>query len=903
MTSTAPGSVHEPRPADVLLADGTIAVIRALRPDDRAALDLLHEAASDESLRWRFFAVSRQAGHAYVEHIFSATDGPAASLVATAQGAVIAVATAEWTGPHDTAEVAFLVADTEHGRGVGGLLLEHLAAQARDRGIRRFTAEVLCDNVAMSRVFLDAGFRTTRVTSSGVMQVEMETAASTGALDAADLRESRSEARSLAPLLRPRCVAVVGARRDGGGIGHAVLDSIREGGFAGELVAVHPEAELVGGVRAWPRLVDVPQHVDIVIVAVPATRALAVAEDAAAAGASTLVVISSGFEELGEEGREIQRRLVRLARDHTMRVIGPNCLGVMVNDPAIRLNATFTRLVPPAGGLAIASQSGGVGIALLDVATRHGLGVDSFVSLGNKADVSGNDLLAAWLVDPQVTAAAFYLESFGNAPKFARVARRFSEHKPLLAVMGGRSTGGSRAGASHTAAAATPSVGVDALFAQAGVIACDTAEAMAETALVLAEQPRPAGDRVAIISNAGGLGVLAADAAETSGLSVPELPAALRDRLQGHVPGTGGTSNPIDLGAAASPEVLADVVADMLASPDIDALIVVLVATSVADPMPLVDALVQARSQHPDTPVVLAPMGGIEPPPDAVRGVTVLSSVSGAVGALARVVRYTQWLAVPREEPAPYDEQRAADARLVADGLLETAGSADGWLGPDEVAALLDPYCLGSTGRVVHSAAGAAEAAAELGFPVALKVADPRIVHKTDRGLVRTGLTSTIEVVDAVHAFEAELNVREVPVLVQPMAAGLEVALGIVRDPGFGPLVMVAAGGVSTDVWADRVFLMPPVTASDAARAIRALRLWPLLEGHRGSSPLDSASLEQLVVEVARLAQDVPQVAELDLNPVMVLPSGTALVDVKLRLVAAEMLDAGVPRQLRSVGG
>lgn len=896
MPTTFAGSLPLPGPADVLLADGSIAVIRALRRDDREAVDLLHEEASDKSLRWRFFAVSRQAAHDYVTHIFS-DDEPAASLVATVRGVVVAVATAEWTGAPDTAEVAFLVADTEHGRGVGGLLLEHLAALARGRGIRSFTAEVLCDNVAMSRVFLDAGFRTTHVTRSGVMEVEMETAASTRALAAADLRESRSEARSLSPLLGPTCVAVVGARRDASGIGHAVLDSIREGGFTGDLVAVHPHAEVIDGVRAFPRLVDVPQHIDIAIVAVPATATLGVAEDAAAAGVSILVVISSGFEELGGEGVDIQRRLVRLARDHTMRVVGPNCLGVMVNDPEIRLNATFTRMVPPPGGLAIASQSGGVGIALLDVATRHGLGVGSFVSLGNKADVSGNDLLAAWLADPRVTAAALYLESFGNAGKFARVARRFSEKKPLLAVMGGRSSGGRRAGASHTAAAATPAVGIDVLFTQAGVIACDSAEAMAETALVLAEQPRPSGDRVAVISNAGGLGVLAADAADAIGLVVPELTASLRHRLQRHVPGTGGTSNPIDLGAAASPEVLAGVAADVLASPEVDAVVVVLVATSVADPAPLVGALAEVCASHPDTPVLLVPMGGLDP--GTVPGVTVLPSVDAAVGALARVVRYTEWLAVPREEPAPYDEQRAADARRVADRLLETAPDDDGWLAPDEVAELLAPYALASTGRVVHTATEAVEAAHAVGFPVALKVADPRVVHKTDRGLVRTGLTSTDELLDALQAFEAELTGTDVPVLVQPMVTGLEVALGIVRDPGFGPLVMVAAGGVSTGVWADRVFLMPPVTAGDAARAVRALRLWPLLEGHRGSAPLDSSGLEQLVVGVARLAEDVPQVAELDLNPVMVLPSGTALVDVKVRLTASAGRNAGVPRQLR----
>lgn len=745
--------------ADVLLADGSIAVIRSLRPEDRAELDALHGAASDDSIRWRFFGLSRKTAHDYVAHLYS-DDAPADCLVAVVGGRIIAVATAEGGASDDaaTAEVAFLVADPWQGRGLGSLLLEHLAARGRDHGIRRFTAEVLFDNRAMLGVFVDAGFSLTRSSSGGVTDLAMSTVASSVAVAAADRRERQAEARSLSSLTTPRRVAVVGARRGATGVGHAVLASIRDGGFTGEVVAVHPHATSIDGVVAYPRLRDVPGHIDIAVVAVPPADVLAVVRDAAVAGVSTLVVVTSGFGELGAAGAAIQSDIAVLARANDMRLIGPNCLGVMINDPAVRLNATFTRRVPRAGGLAIASQSGGVGIALLDVATRLGLGVGSFISLGNKADVSGNDLLAAWLDDPRVTAAALYLESFGNAPKFARVARAFAEQKPLLAVVGGRSAGGVRAGTSHTAAAATPAAGVDALFAQAGVIACHSAEDLAETALLLSEQELPAGPCVGIISNAGGLGVLAADALDVRALEVPVFSPELRERIARHVSGTSGTSNPVDLGAGTTGEDLAAAVDLVLLSGEVDALLVVIVATSVGDPQTLLTGLVEPRAALGAIPLVLVPMGGLDAPPGTHDGVTVLGSVTAAVDAMARVSTYATWLREPRDSAAPSDEDRASVARTEARQMLGRSISG-GWLSAADATGLLSPYGLAPSGGFASTSADAAQVASRIGFPVAVKVADPEIVHKTDRGLVRIGLHSTDEVVTAVHAFESELQV------------------------------------------------------------------------------------------------------------------------------------------------
>jgi acyl-CoA synthetase (NDP forming) len=698
-------------------------------------------------------------------------------------------------------------------------------------------------------------------------------------------------------MLHPRSVAVIGARSDGSGIGATVLRAIQSGGFRGQVVAVHPRATEIVGVKAYPSMADVPGPLDLVVLCVPASAADDVLRQSAAVGARAAVVVSSGFSELGGDGASRQRSLAATARSLGIRMIGPNCLGLLLNDPDVRLNATFQDSIPPAGGLAIASQSGGVGIVMLDLAREVGLGVRTFVSLGNKADVSSNDLLAAWYDDPEVTAAALYLESFGNAVKFGRFARTFAERKPLLAVVGGRSSGGKRAGASHTASAASPAVGVSALFAQSGVIECVDAEELARTALLLAEQPLPKGRRVGIVSNAGGMGVLAADAAEELGLQVPELSEALQARISALVQGTTGTGNPIDAGAGAPPEAMSGLVTEMLASGEVDALLLVPVATGVTDGTESLRAMLRARGEHPDLPVVMVPLGGLQVPGSDGAPVTLYRTTASAVRALSRVVRYAEWLAAPRDLGDPTDpEVRRTVQRHVGDLLGEA--DKDGWLPPEQAGALLADYGVAVMGETVVGAEAAVEAAQRMGYPVALKVADPEVVHKTDRGLVRVGVTGDMAVASAVADFAAELGTMS-PVLVQPMASGVEVALGVVRDPALGPLVMVAAGGVATDVWDDRVFLVPPLSQADASRALRGLRIWPLLEGYRGSAPADVAALEQLVVAIGRLAADVRELAELDLNPVMVGPDGYAVVDVKMRLASPTGPDPTAPRQLR----
>lgn len=877
-------------PADVLLADGTIAVIRSLRADDRDAVLALHESVSVDTLRLRFFSPSREAGRQYVDHVFDPDNTGSAALVALVRGRVAGLATAELLSP-DSAEVAFLVADEDRGRGLGSLLLEHLAALGRRHGVSRFEAEVLGDNYGMLRVFRAAGFAATRKTVEGEVAVELRTDASREAVEAADRREWRAAATSLQPLLHPSSVAVVGVRRTAGGFGHGVLDAIRSSSYAGTLHVVHPEADAIDGLPTSRSLADLDGPVDLVVVAVPADGVADVLRDAAANGAGAAVVISSGFSGVGSDERRLE--LLGLARAHSLRLVGPNSQGVL--DNADGLNATLLHDVPEVGGLAVASQSGGMGFALLDLARDVGLGVHTFVSLGDKVDVSSNDLLAAWMDDDAVAAGALYLESFGNALKFARTARRFAEQKPLLAVVGGRSRA-----RQDPAAASTVGVGVDALLDQSGVIACRTGAELAETALLLVEQPLPAGLRVCIVSNTGGVGALTTDRADRHGMVVSPTSADLQEALRTAAPGAVDVRNPVDLGADVTPAELTAALRAVLDTDEADAVMVMLVANRLTDRDALFAAVAAARPAGGGVPLLLVTPGAAYDAARGLPGVTVYRTTDAAIGALGRAMRYAAWRRVPADQPEVELGTRGVHARTWARTRLAARGGEPEWLAPSAQAELLAPYGIHLVGSLASGPEEAEAVAAGIGFPVAVKVADPTVLHKSDRGLVRIDVRTGGDVADAVRRFADELGQDRVDVIVQPLVLGHLASVGLVRDPQLGPLVRVAGGVAGPGgSWAEEVLLLPPVGAADAARAVRALRLWPQLVGDHGLEEVDLAPLEALVMSVGRLAVDVPHVADLTLEPVVVNAHGLFCVDVKLRIAEPPELDTGVPRRLR----
>jgi acyl-CoA synthetase (NDP forming)/L-amino acid N-acyltransferase YncA len=881
---------------DALTTDGGIVRIRSAAHDDRAALFNLYRQASPAGLRMRFFvAPSRAMIAVEVERLCRPVSALHGVVVGELAGRIVAVASYERTSAADRrAEFAVFVDDRERGRGIGTLLLEHLAAAARTNGVDELVGDVLPANSLMLRVAQDLAAHGWSRFDDGVYTGDDEVA-----LQAADDRERRAEHASLRPLLAPTAVAVVGAGRTPGGIGHETLRALRQYGFTGSLYAVNPHAATIAGVPAHPSLLDLPGQIDLVVIAVPAAATAQVLTDAAASGARAAIVLGSGFGEAGPDGRCHQAELVRLARDHGIRLVGPNCLGLINTDPAIRLDASFAPAPPPRGGLAVASQSGAVGVAILDHARRTGCGISSFVSLGNKADVSGNDLIAYWHDDPATTAVALYLESFGNPRRFSRTVRALARRKPVLALKSGRSPAGARAGASHTAAAAAPDVTVDALFAQAGVVRADNLGDLLDAARLLTDQPLPRGDRVAIVGNAGGVNVLTADAAESHGLRTPALSQTLRTSLATAAPDATGDDNPLDLGAAATAEAFANTVQAVAASGEVDALLLIVAATRANDVPGTLAALAPVLDQNRDLAVSVVLIGMPDAPAViGARRAPVFDLPERAVRALGHAVRYAAWRSQPlggRIELAGVDTDAARAA--VADALV----AGPGWQPPERVAQVLAAYGIPLVRSVVVTNGDAAVQAAEtLGFPVVLKSADPDLVHKSDAGAVALHLTDADQV-RAAYVTVAAAGRPARGALVQPMADGqVELVAGVVHDPLFGSLVMAGLGGVHTDLLGDRVFRLVPMTDLDPGRMWRTLHGAPLLTGYRGAPAVDTAAVEDLLSRIGRLAEDLPEVAELDLNPVLAGPNGAIAVDAKLRLAAVDAEPDPTLRQLRA---
>jgi acyl-CoA synthetase (NDP forming)/GNAT superfamily N-acetyltransferase len=870
---------------DAVAADGGIVRIRPVTPADEAALRELHLSASPESLYRRFFVGGNASVAGEVARLIRPASPDRIALLAEEAGQVIGVGSAERQPGESTAEFALIVAEAHHGRGIGTLLLEALAARARQAGVSELVGEVLPTNVPMVKVARDLGTQERASFDDGVLVVRLTTGdADTTALDA---RDRHAAQRSLTPLLAPRSVAVVGAGHEPGGVGHAVLANLVAGGYTGVLYAINPTADAIAGVPAYPSVDKAPGPVDLAVIAVPAASVAAVLQQCGTAGVRAVVIITAGFGETGPAGREAQAELVRLARRHGIRIVGPNCLGILNTDPALRLHATFAAIEPEPGGLAVASQSGAVAITILDHVQRTGTGLSSFVSLGNKADVSGNDLLAYWYDDPATRAVALYLESVGNPRRFARIARALARRKPVLAVKSGRSAGGQRAGASHTAAAAAPDSTVDALFAQAGVVRCDSLGELLDTARLLVDQPLPAGSRVGVVGNAGGINVMIVDAAEAHGLTVPALPDA----------GPAAT-NPIDLGAAATPQAFRDTILALADSGGVDAIIAVFAVTGANDVTGVLDAIRDTVNEV-SLPVCAVLLGVPHPPAVlGTRRVPVYDLPEQAVTAIAHAAGYARWRATPPGIQSELSDVDPITARRIATDALSAH---PGWQPPDVAAALLSCYGIPlAPGHVAHSAQDAAAAADRLGYPVVLKAADPDLVHKSDIGAVRLNLADQASVATAYQAIATALGQPSPPVLVQPMAEqGLELVAGVVHDPVFGSVVMLGLGGVHTEIFADRALRLLPVTDTDAARMWRSLRAARLLTGYRGQAAVDTDAVEDLVMRLGRLAEDLPQLAELDLNPVLVGAKGLVAVDVKLRLAAIGFEPDAALRTLR----
>jgi acyl-CoA synthetase (NDP forming)/RimJ/RimL family protein N-acetyltransferase len=812
-----------------LLADGSTVEISQATPDDTTDVQQMHERLSPENSYFRFFSLSKQAPLREAQRLCRPSGTDHAALLARLGGQLVGVASYEPTDRPGMAEVAFAVADEMHGRGVATLLLEHLVSLARQRHLTAFSAETLPENVAMLRVFADAGLQVKRKFADGVVDVIMplpgtDTRQLDSYLDVVAGRASRADVASLRALLQPASIAVVGAGRQRGSVGREILHNIVAGGFGGTIYPVNARGGVVEGQTCLTSPADLPGGVDLVVIAVPAQDVAGVAEQCGSRGVRALAVVSAG---LGDSGSD----LLAICRRYGMRLVGPNCYGIAV--PALRLNASFAATAPLPGDGGLVVQSGGIGLALLDQLSRLGIGVSSFASVGDKYDVSSNDLLTWWEKDEQTSLAILYLESYGNPRGFARTARRVGRKLPVLTVVGGRSVAGQRAAESHTAAA-TPLVTQEALFGQAGIIATHSLGELVEATAFLAAQPLPAGRRIAIVSNAGGAGALAADACVENGLIVVTLGAATRELLDGLLPWGSAVSGPVDTTGAVQLDAFQACLERVAADDSVDALLAIGVRTAVAD---LTDAIRAATLAKPMAAVLLdrpesvsmlrvaaddgAPLAGERP-----RRVPVYGYPESAVRALAHAVGYREWRDASHGQVPELGDVDTAAARALVSRFL--AGRPDGgWLTADQAADLLACYRIPKPATPV----GSADAAVEL-------------------------------------------------------------VVEVVQEPVFGPLVVFGLGLPPSD-GLDRSARLAPLTDADADAMIGAVRAASQRLGRAGSP-----AVAMLLLRVSRLADDLPDVAGLELNLRVARPDGMHLMQARVRIAPAEPRDPFL-RQLR----
>jgi len=877
--------------ADVVLSDGGTVHLRPIIPDDADLIVALHGRLSERTRYFRYFAPYPRISAKDLKR-FSVVDHHGRVAFGAFLGdLLIAVGRYERLGDSGSAEVAFVVEDAHQGRGLGSILLEHLAAAARERGLGRFVAEVLGENGQMVRVFRDAGYRVSRAIEEGVLHLEFAIDPTEASVEVARAREQAAEARSVHNLLHPRSVAVIGASTDPGKLGYVALTNLLASGFAGTVYPVNSEHRSVRGVRAYASVLDIPDPVDLAVVAIPAGGIDSVLDACLAKGVTTLVILSSGFADVGPDGQGAERRLVAQARAHGMRVVGPNALGVANTDPAVRLNATLAPKLPGTGRAGFFCQSGALGIAILADAAERGLGLSTFVSAGNRADVSGNDLLQYWETDAATQVVLLYLESFGNPRKFARLARRLARHKPIVVVKSGRHA--------VVPGLAAWSVVVDdssvrALFEQSGVIRVESLAELFDTALLLANQPLAQGERVAVVGNSTAIGLLAADTVLAQHLSL--------------------AADPVDTGSEASPEAFAAAVRDVLCRDDVDAVVIVFVPPLVVPGTEYARALRAvvdegAAAKKPVVSTFLAVEG--VPAELAVAGadgtpgygsVPSYPSPERAVQALARAIRYARWRSAPQGDYVRPDGIEVERARaLVATMMSAQDGQRE--LSDAESVRLLGCYGIDVVPfRRASTEAEAAAAADAIGYPVAVKPASEKLRHRNDLVGVRLDVVTEEAVRAAYRDLRAVSGVDDV--VVQRMAQrGVSCVIGLQDDPSFGSLVYFGLSGIVSDLLGDRAYGAVPLTDADAARLVRSPMSAPLLAGYQGAEPVDLAALADLVLRVAALSEDLPGVRSLALDPILALTNGVAVTTARIVLGPQPPRPDSVPRQLRSIGG
>ena len=889
-TATASSAPEYPRhwEADVVASDGGVVHLRPILPSDADAIVGFHSQLSARTRYLRHFRAYPQIPPRDLEHFTVVDHYARVALVVLLGDDVLAVGRYEGVfGPDGKsvvgpAEVAFVVRDDHQNRGLGSILLEHLAAAGRERGVRRFEAEILAENAQMVRVFRNAGFQISREFDEGVLHLEFDIDPTERSMEVRGSREQRAEARSVHNVLHPRTVAVIGASTDPTKIGHAVLLHLLRGNFAGPVYPVNPEARSVSGVHAYPAVTDIPSDVDLAVVAVPAAGMGGVMASCLAKGVTALVVLSGGFADAGPDGTTAQRLLVKEARAHGMRVVGPKALGVANTDPQVRLNATLAPNMPLAGRAGFFSQSGTLGVTLLTAAAQRGLGLSTFVSAGNRADLSVNDVLQYWQTDPATDVVLLYLESVGNPRKFTRLTRRIARTKPVIAVKSGRWT---EAQATQASTVAPVDDGrLQALFEHSGVIRVQTVTQMFDVAQLLAYQPLPAGGRVAVVGNSTALNLLVVDALDGEDLVL--------------------TGDPVDAGTTVSPEGLAAAVGAAGRSDDVDALVVVFVPPLAMSGTAHAQALREAVAGL-GKPVVTTFLGTegmlgefavLDRDGVPVRGsVPSYPTPERAVAALGRAVRYARWRATP---PGDTVRPPGIDVQAARALIDRHEGEREHVLDDEERVALLGSFGIEMLPfQRVGSADEAVAAASRLGFPVAIKATAEQWQHRVDGVGVRLMIETPQGARKAFTKLSRTSGRDEV--YVQKMGPGISCVFALQDDPSFGSLLSFGLSGMASELLGDRAYRPVPLSTVDAAELVREPRAAPLLWGYRGEPPARLDALEDLLLRLNRLAQDLPEVRSLVLNPVLAGPDGVVVSGAHIVVGAPPTSEDAGPRRLQ----
>jgi acyl-CoA synthetase (NDP forming)/RimJ/RimL family protein N-acetyltransferase len=896
-----------PAPIDQALPDGTTVQIRPLRPDDGERLLAMWARTSERSRHLRFhgsFRLDESTVSQFVDFDRSNQQALAATLGRGDDEVLIGVA--RWVRDDerpDEAEFAVLVEDAHQGRGLGTALVRHLAVTAHDAGINVLSGDVLAENTAMLRVIRHLGFDHKDRSDHAVVRSDLGLELGEEFLAVGDVADSRAARAALARFLMPRSVALVGASRSSTTVGGQLIDNILSAKFSGKVHLVNPEARRIGLRSVAPSLSALSEVPELVVVAVPADAVSAVVDEAGSLGCRAVCVISAGFAEAGPDGEDRQDELLATAHAHGLRLIGPNCMGLLTTDPAVSLNASLSPTMPVEGSFAVASQSGAMGMAIIDMAVSRQLGLSSFVSLGNRVDISANDLLQYWELDDRTTAILLYLESFGDPRRFARIARRVSRQRPIVVVKAGRSTSGARAAVLPEDEPHAGDIEVDALFAQTGVIRTTSIPEMFDVAMLLDRVDSVRGNRVGIVSNAGGPGVLAADACEAHGLDVVPLSDTTIAALGEALPDHHHVTNPLDLIVGTSLEQFCDAIEIVGASGDVDALLAIHAPMDQADPEETATAIINARETvEPGLPVIAITMDGRTPPTlFAEAGVPAFSFPEAAASALGRLARHAEWQRRPLGEPVIPEDVDPRPARRVVDEVvaslsrMEHPAGRSAWLTWEQTTTVLDAYGVPQApGIVVHGRDEAARAQRQLDAPVAVKLLDP-VLRKTTTGGVELGRRSPRAAAAAVQTlrerFPANLRRGERQrFLVQRMATGIEMAVGVRHHPSFGPVVVTGVGGPHNELIGDLTARITPLTDRDTDEMLAALRMRPLLEGYRGAPPGDVDALKDLLARVSAMVEDLPEISELSLDPVFVMATGEGLevADVRIRVRAVE---------------